>query len=66
MAAKSTTDTRADRPGYRLLLLQPSPTVRKVRGKLIVSDVKPHTIWVPEPSATKAALRAMTCSPTVH
>jgi hypothetical protein len=66
MAAKSTTDTKADRPGYRRLLLQPSPIVRKVRGKLIVSDPEPHFVWLPEPSPTKAALLAMACSPTLH
>jgi hypothetical protein len=66
MTAKSTTDTKADRPGYRRLLLQPSPIVRKVRGKLIVSDVEPHTIWLAEPSATKAALLAMACSPIIQ
>jgi hypothetical protein len=64
MATKSTTDTKADRP--RRLLLQPSPTVREVRGKLIVSDVEPHTIWVPGPSATKAALLAMACPLTLQ
>jgi hypothetical protein len=66
MATKSTTDTKADRPGYRRLLLQPSPIIRRRKGKPVVSDVEPHTIWLREPSPTKAALLAMACSPIPH
>jgi hypothetical protein len=66
MAAKSTTDPNTNRPGYRRLLLQPSPIIGKVRGKLVVSDAEPHFVWLPEPSPTKAALLRMRCSSTSH
>jgi hypothetical protein len=66
MATKPATDTKADRPGYRRLLLQPSPIIRRRKGKPVVSDAEPRFVWLPEPSATKAALLAMACSPTIH
>jgi hypothetical protein len=66
MATKPNADPNRAQPGYRRLLLQPSPIIRRRKGKLVVSDAEPHFVWLPEPPPTEATLLRMRCPPTLQ
>ncbi len=56
----------ADRPGYRTLLLQPSPVTYRRKGNLVTSNTEPHFVWVKEPPPTQSQLLRMPCSDMIQ